>query len=218
LSSCHFHPVFKQSIVSPLLKKSTLDNEQLSDYRPISKLSLISKLIERVVNLGLLISSFFTIFWIFTNLLTVGTMLPKRLSFTRPRPPHHCYWFMKAFLALSRSIDLSTAFDTIDHEILLTRLSSWFGIHGSVLYWCKSYLSSRTFCVKCNDCFSFLHTSLYGVPQGSVLGPLVFIIVYNSSQYSHFILVIISSPLCWWNTTSSLILSLRLLGKQHSPP
>ena len=47
--------------------------------------------------------------------------------------------------------------------------------HGSVLNWFKSYLSSRTFCVKCNDCFSSLHTSLYGVPQGSVLGPLLFI-------------------------------------------
>ena len=72
-------------------------------------------------------------------------------------------------------LDLSAAFDTIDHDILLTRLCSWFGIHGSVLNWFKSYLSFRTFCVKCNDRFSSLHTSLYGIPQGSVLGPLLFI-------------------------------------------
>jgi len=72
-------------------------------------------------------------------------------------------------------LDLSAAFGTIDHDILLTRLSSWFGIHGSVLNWFKTYLSSRTFSVKCNDCFSSLHTSLYGIPQGSVLGPLLFI-------------------------------------------
>ena len=90
-------------------------------------------------------------------------------------------------------LDLSAAFDTIDHDTLLTRLSSWFGINGTVLNWFKSYLSSRTFCVKCNDCFSFLHTSLYGVPQGSFLGPLLFImyttplstLISSMSLYHH---------------------------------
>jgi len=72
-------------------------------------------------------------------------------------------------------LDLSAAFDTIDRDILVTRLSSRFGINGSVLNWFKSFLLSRTFCVKCNYCFSSLHTSLYGVPQGSVIGPLLFI-------------------------------------------
>jgi len=94
---------------------------------------------------------------------------------------------------LSLSLDLSAAFDTINHDILLTRLSSLFGIHGSVLNWFNSYLSSRTFCVKCNDCFSSLHTSLYGVPRGSVLGPLLFInyttplstVISSLSLYHH---------------------------------
>ena len=93
----------------------------------------------------------------------------RSISLIHPRPSHHCYWFTKTILSLS------AAFDTIDHDILLTRLSSWFGIHGSVLNWFKSYLSSRTFCGKCNDCFSSLHTSLYGVPRGCVLGLLLFI-------------------------------------------
>jgi len=74
-------------------------------------------------------------------------------------------------------LDLSVAFDTIDHDILLTRLSSWFGINGSVLNWFKSYLLSRTFCEKCHDYFSSLHTSIYGVPRGPVLGPLLFIML-----------------------------------------
>jgi len=70
--------------------------------------------------------------------------------------------------------DLSAAFDTIKHNILITRLSSWFGIHGSVLCWFKSYLLSPSFPVKCDSNLSSFHTSSC-VPQGSVLGPLLFI-------------------------------------------
>ena len=71
--------------------------------------------------------------------------------------------------------DLSAAFDTIDHNILLSRLSSWFGITGTALDCFQSYLSTRPFRVKCESSF-FLHTCFCGVPQGSVLGPLLFII------------------------------------------
>jgi len=71
-------------------------------------------------------------------------------------------------------LDLSVVFVTIDHSILLDRLSKWFGLHGAVLNWVKSYISSRLFQFKCSDQLSEPHHSSYGVPQGSVLGPLLF--------------------------------------------
>ena len=163
LSSGHFHPLFEQSVVSPLLKKSTLDNEQLSNYRPISRLSLISKIIERVVKSRLN-----------DHLFSHCLLNAHQSAYRRHHSTETSLLYTHDHLItaigsqkLSRLclLDLSAAFDTIDHDILLTRLSSWLGIHGSVLNWLKSYLSSRTFCVKCNDCFSSLHTSLYGFPH-----------------------------------------------------
>ena len=72
-------------------------------------------------------------------------------------------------------LDLSAAFDTIDHDILITHLSSWFGIHGCVLSWFKSYLPARCFHVKCETDLPSWYTSSCSVPQGSVLGPLFFV-------------------------------------------
>lgn len=71
-------------------------------------------------------------------------------------------------------LDLSAAFDTINHEILLHRLSLCFGFSGVALRWFTSYLSLRTQSVKVNDTLSKAVPLIYGVPQGSVLGPILF--------------------------------------------
>ncbi len=71
-------------------------------------------------------------------------------------------------------LDLSAAFDTIDHNILLNRLENSVGISGSDLAWFKSYLSDRHQFVAVNEEVSYRSQVQYGVPQGSVLGPLFF--------------------------------------------
>ena len=69
---------------------------------------------------------------------------------------------------------LSAAFDTIDHLTLISRLSSWYGISGTALDWFTSYLSNRCQQVKIHDYISEEVLISFGVPQGSVLGPILF--------------------------------------------
>ncbi len=70
-------------------------------------------------------------------------------------------------------LDLSAAFDTLDHGILLNRLQQ-IGIQGCVLSWFVSYLKDRTFSVETGNIIHLVHRFLYGVPQGSILGPVLF--------------------------------------------
>ena len=71
-------------------------------------------------------------------------------------------------------LDLSAAFDTIDHDTLLKCLKSWFGVCSTALKWFSSYLSHQFQAIKIGSSLSELHELLFGVPQGSVLGPLLF--------------------------------------------
>lgn len=174
LSTGIFPDQFKSCSIHPILKKSNLNKEDLANYRPISHLSFISKLTERLVKNRLthylaennLLNSYQSAYTKFhsteTTLLAVHDHIIRAMS-------------QQQVTALCL-LDLSAAFDTIDHSILIERLKSWFGIDNTALAWIKSYLSSRSFHVSINNIKSPLFQLLYGVPQGSVLGPLLFIL------------------------------------------
>ena len=89
---------------------------------------------------------------------------------------HYCLLKTKSTLLLLevKLLLLLAAFDTIDHSMLIECLSSWFGVGGVVLDWFRSYLSDRYQCIKIGSVLSDAKRLLYGVPQGSVLGPILF--------------------------------------------
>ncbi len=162
----------KRAVVTPLLKKATLDPNILKNYRPISNLSFISKLTERLVAKRIneylqthsLLNKFQSAYRMFHStesaLLRVQSDILDALHNKR----------MVALVML----DLSSAFDTIDHSILFLRLESSFGIKDRALKWIKSYLHNRSQSVLINGNMSPDISLSFGVPQGSVLGPLLF--------------------------------------------
>jgi len=79
-------------------------------------------------------------------------------------------------VAVLTLLDLSAAFDTVDHTTLLRRLKTSYGIGGSVLEWFTSYLSGRIQSVRCGKSASDASAVLCGVPQGSVLRPVLFLL------------------------------------------
>uniref|UniRef100_A0A672L323 Reverse transcriptase domain-containing protein n=1 Tax=Sinocyclocheilus grahami TaxID=75366 RepID=A0A672L323_SINGR len=172
LLSGTFPNSLKTAVVKPLLKKRNLDNTILSNYRPISNLPFIGKIIEKVV------------FNQLNKYLNSNGYLDNFQSGFRP---HHST--ETALIKIINDIrlnsesgkisvlvllDLSAAFDTVDHNILLERLENLVGLSGMVIKWFRSYLEGRGYYVSIGEHKSKWTSMTCGVPQGSILAPLLF--------------------------------------------
>ena len=172
LQSGIFPPDFKLAHVIPLLKKPTLPRNILKNYRPVSNLNFVSKIIEKVV------ANQLNCYLKENNLLNEKQSAYRQYHSTETAllKLHNdilINMHNKKVTALTL-LDLSAAFDTIDHQLLLSTLSSYFGINSTCLAWITSYLSNRTQCINLSGTLSKQVAIPYGVPQGSVLGPLLF--------------------------------------------
>uniref|UniRef100_A0A3B3HP02 Reverse transcriptase domain-containing protein n=1 Tax=Oryzias latipes TaxID=8090 RepID=A0A3B3HP02_ORYLA len=163
---------FKHAVVHPLLKKHNLDPNVLSNFRPISKLSFLSKILEKVVYLQL--QEHLTNYDIFEKFQSGF----KSCHSTETALLRVCNDLLLAADSGASTVlillDLSAAFDTVDHSVLLSRLEQSVGVKGTALSWFSSYLCGRSFSVQLGQCSSSEAPLKYGVPQGSVLGPLLF--------------------------------------------
>ena len=163
----------KLAYITPILKKPSLDTSNLSNYRPISQLSTISKLLERIISTQLtsyLVSNSIADKFQSVYLPHIGTeiALTKIINDIATSVDSNS----PTYLIL---LDFSNAFDTVNHDILSRRLNS-IGIHGQVHNWPMSFVSNRSYSIIINNSTSPRFTQPHGVPQVSVLGPILFII------------------------------------------
>jgi hypothetical protein len=164
----------RTAIVVPRLKGTGLDPADVKSHRPISNLSFMSKVIERVIFRQLVVY------------LDSNNLVPKYQSGFRK---HHStesatlrvlsdiYSAIdNGRIALLALLDVSAAFDTVDHDILMHRLAESFGIVGQAHDWLSSFVTRRTYSVRFGGTTTSPWKVRSGIPQGSILGPLLYIL------------------------------------------
>ena len=162
----------KTALIRPLLKKTSLDSDILKNYRPVSNLTFISKVIERVIS------------WRLNEHLINNSMFdPLQLAYRDKHSTETTLITVQndILLALDAGssaillmLDLSAAFDTIYHDILLSRLCNVYGITDNALDWFRSYLTGRIQRVVIEDSVTVDQELDFGVPHGSVLGSRIY--------------------------------------------
>ena len=171
LASGIFPQCFRSALVTPILKKRCLDHNDLNNYRPVSNLCFIAKILEKLA-------------------LSHVSSYPNSHNLYNTcqsayRPGHSTETALlkvvnDLFLSLNKGnisvlvlLDFSSAFDTIDHSFLVHRLHTDFGFTDAVLQSFSSYLTDHTH-VSLSNHYSASAPVHSGVPQGSVLGPILF--------------------------------------------
>ena len=169
-----FPAILKTAKVISIHKKNS--KLEVSNYRPISLLSNIDKIFEKLMDSRLI-----------EFLEGKQSLYYRQFGFRKDFSTNHSILTLlesiqKALddgqFACGIFIDLEKAFDTVSHDILLEKLNHY-GIRGIANDWFRSYLSDRTQFISINGFNSDYKTVKYGVPQGSVLGPLLFLIFIN---------------------------------------
>ena len=167
-----FPKLNKEASVCPIFKKE--DKNKYENYRPISLLPNISKIFERVMYTRL------------ENFLNTLDIMYK-FGFRKGYSTNHALVSIvdqireamdKLMITCGVFVDLEKAFDTVNHSILLSKLDHY-GIRGVANHWFASYLSDRHQTVSLNGTISTKMPVRCGVPQGSIIGPLLFLIYIN---------------------------------------
>ncbi len=177
----------KVACISPIYKGES--KTECSNYRPISVISVVAKVFEKLVS-GQLMEYLET----YQLLSECQAGFRKRSSTVTSLLTNTNQWYINMDKGLLNSViflDLKKAFDCVDHAILIEKLRK-FGCVGNTLNWFKSYLTNRKQMCKVNQTTSKCRTVSCGVPQGSNLGPILFLLYVNDL------------PNCLKSTTASM--------------